>query len=132
FDVASLSRIQRYVLFSQCSPRHRELPSFPTRRSSDLIVLGMMAAGQDAYPRTSYPDARILVADRRFEGSELLASILERGGYKNILPVTRTTALSGLVSDLEPHVLLLSVATPGFSALGALRQLTRTAGDKYR
>lgn len=92
----------------------------------------MAAAGQAAYPRTSFPDARILVADRSFEGSELLASVLERGGYRHVLPVTRTTNLTQLVKDLEPHVLLLSLAAPGLSALGTLRQLTRTAGDKYR
>lgn len=92
----------------------------------------MAVAGTELYPRTGFPDARILVADRSFDASELLASVLERGGFKNVLPVSRTADLPRFVNDLEPHVLILSLAAPGGSHLATLRHLASESKDRYR
>jgi len=92
----------------------------------------MAVAGPGTFPQTSYPDARILVADLSLDGSELIASVLERGGFKNVLPISRAVDLTEAVNELEPQVLLLSVPSTDDHPLKTLRQVTSVAGDRFR
>jgi len=82
-------------------------------------------------PPAPYPHSRILVVDDELASVELLTSVLDRGGYKNVAPLSEPTFLCEAVSGFEPDLIIMSPSGPEPDGLRLLRELGRACLEDH-
>jgi len=81
-------------------------------------------------PRAKFPHSRILIVDHERVTSDLLAQVLQRGGYKNIAPLQDPAYAEEAVRGFDPDLIILDLVTPRGEDFETLRQLARSRPDK--